>query len=132
MSEEVRDLVAAANKARDILRQISLESRILGPISTKAQSVAWELTGALDALARKQPCPPPNAHRTIEAVTDNHAADIAEIDRLKATVELLRTRGKALTVAMIEGGNCSSESFQGLSYEYAALVDALEETEPKQ
>lgn len=41
------DLIAAAKRAREVLRQVSLERRAFGPIATAAQSAAWELTIAL-------------------------------------------------------------------------------------
>lgn len=45
--EAQTELIAAAKKARDVLRQVSENRRALGPIATAAQSAAWQLTNAL-------------------------------------------------------------------------------------
>lgn len=51
--DAIADLIAAATRARDILRQVGLKRRQIGPIATHAQTVALQLSVALAAYGEK-------------------------------------------------------------------------------
>lgn len=52
MAEELKDLIAAATKARAVLQKVAMERRKLGPIATQAQTSAVELGAAIKAMSK--------------------------------------------------------------------------------
>lgn len=48
--EQAKELIAAAERARDVLRRVAEQRRKLGPLATQAQSAAWQISAALKPL----------------------------------------------------------------------------------